>query len=134
MTRLLNWFRRRHLRGPRQHEFSSYDHYRRAQQLTNEAKRDSVWVRDPEIDFISRIIAARMPQVTFGICHGVRNGHEVERFRRLLKCDVIGTEISSSAEQYAHVIEWDFHDVKDEWLNSVDFIYSNSLDHSYDRV
>ena len=29
-------------------------------------------------------------------------------------------------------IQWDFHKTKDEWIDSVDFIYSNSFDHSYD--
>jgi hypothetical protein len=29
-------------------------------------------------------------------------------------------------------IEWDFHEVKPEWLGAVDIVYSNSYDHSYD--
>ena len=42
---------------------------------------------------------------------------------------VIGTEIASDAEnRFPNTIEWDFHNVKDEWLNNVDFIYSNSFD------
>ena len=46
---------------------------------------------------------------------------------------VIGTEIAGEAEnRFPNTIEWDFHEVKDEWINSVDFIFSNSLDHSYD--
>jgi hypothetical protein len=45
---------------------------------------------------------------------------------------VIGTEISDTAEQFPHTIQWDFHETRPEWINAVDFIYSNSLDHSYD--
>ena len=43
---------------------------------------------------------------------------------------VIGTEISSTATSFEDVIEWDFHDIKDEWINNVDFIYSNLFDHT----
>ena len=45
---------------------------------------------------------------------------------------MIGTEISDNAEIYPHTIQWDFHEIKEEWLESADFIYSNSFDHSYD--
>ena len=70
--------------------------------------------------------------VEFGICHGTRRGKEQEWFRKYLGCGVIGTEISDTVEQFPHTIEWDFHETKAEWINSADFIYSNSLDHSYD--
>jgi hypothetical protein len=46
--------------------------------------------------------------------------------------EIIGTEISDTATQFDNTIQWDFHNIKDEWINKVDFIYSNSLDHSYD--
>jgi hypothetical protein len=45
---------------------------------------------------------------------------------------VIGTEISDTATQFPHTIQWDFHETKPEWIDAVDFIYSNSFDHSYD--
>src|SRR5262249_44726855 len=67
-----------------------------------------------------------------GVCHGVRNGWEVRKFRELLGINVLGTEISDTAKHYLGVIQWDFHRVKKEWLQNVDFIYSNALDHSYD--
>ena len=47
--------------------------------------------------------------------------------------NVIGTEIAGDAkDRFPNTIEWDFHEVKDEWVGNVDFIYSNSFDHSYD--
>jgi hypothetical protein len=70
--------------------------------------------------------------VEFGICHGTRRGKEQEWFRKHLGCEVIGTEISDTAEQFPHTIQWDFHETKPEWVDAVDFIYSNSFDHSYD--
>ena len=39
---------------------------------------------------------------------------------------------SKTATEFPNTIQWDFHEVKPEWVNSVDFIYSNSFDHSYD--
>jgi hypothetical protein len=62
----------------------------------------------------------------------VRNGWEVNYLRDgLPKTDVVGTDISDYASQFPHVIQWDFHKTKPEWENKIDFIYSNSLDHSY---
>ncbi len=45
---------------------------------------------------------------------------------------VIGTEISDTATQFPDTIQWDFHEIKAESRDAVDFIYSNSFDHSYD--
>ena len=54
----------------------------------------------------------------------VGNAIEQEWFRKYLDIDVIGTEISDTASEFPNTIEWDFHETKPEWLNSVDFIYS----------
>ena len=48
-----------------------------------------------------------------------------------INVNVLGTEISSTATNYPNTIEWDFHDVKEEWVSNVDIVYSNSIDHSY---
>lgn len=71
---------------------------------------------------------------TMGLCHGTRNGSEQKNFSKHLNIPVIGTDISDTATQFDNTIQWDFHDIKDEWINNVDFIYSNSLDHSYDPI
>src|SRR5262249_40309486 len=36
------------------------------------------------------------------------------------------------AKAFPNTIEWDFHETKPEWIDAVDFIYSNAFDHSYD--
>ena len=46
--------------------------------------------------------------------------------------DVLGTEISETATQFPMTIQWDFHEVKPEWLSAFDIVFSNSWDHSYD--
>jgi hypothetical protein len=91
------------------------------------------WVLEETADAIVQYIGKNIQKPTFGICHGVRNGTEVSFFRNKLNIEIIGTEISEwIANQFEHVIAWDFHEIKKEWIGNVDFIYSNSLDHSYD--
>ena len=79
-------------------------------------------------DYVRRVVGPP----SFGICHGTRGGMEQSWFRDALECDVIGTEIAEEGASVPHTIVWDFHEVKPEWLRSVDFIYSNAWDHSYD--
>jgi hypothetical protein len=107
-----------------------YEQYRRVQVEGNHRKLANVWVVEENIAFLANYL--RRLQPTFGICHGTRRGKEQEWFRKHLQCEVIGTEISDTAAQFPHTIQWDFHEVKPEWVGAVDFIYSNSFDHSYD--
>lgn len=109
-----------------------YEKYKQVQVAGNRRKIDSVWVLEENIAFLADYITKNVNRVEFGLCHGTRRGKEQEWFRKYLQCDVLGTEISDTAEQYPDTIQWDFHDVKPEWIDAVDFIYSNSFDHSYD--
>jgi len=109
-----------------------YDKYREAQIAGNYKKLDNVWVREENVEFLANYIRETVGDTSFGICHGTRRGKEQEWFIKYLGGDVIGTEISDTAEQFPHTIQWDFHEVKPEWVDAADFIYSNSLDHSYD--
>jgi hypothetical protein len=108
-----------------------YEKYRQVQEEGNKRKIDLVWVVEENIAFLSKYIKGLSLSPRFGICHGTRRGKEQEWFRKYLDCDVIGTEISDTANNFPNTIQWDFHDVKPEWVESVDFIYSNSFDHSY---
>ncbi len=114
-------------------KFDSYEDYVRVQTDANKAKAAKVWVSDRELEQLAAYVRERMPDASFGLCHGARNGYEVVRLKSLLKgLDVLGTDISDAAEEVPGVIQWDFHEVKEEWIGKVDFIYSNSWDHSYD--
>lgn len=108
-----------------------YEKYRRTQESGNKQKIHSVWVIEENIGFLADYIKKHVPNPRFGLCHGTRRGLEQEWFRKYLGCEVIGTEISETAKDFPNTIQWDFHNVKPEWINSVDFIYSNALDHSY---
>lgn len=114
------------------YKHKDHNEYIEAQIKKNERKINHVWVKNAELSLIANKIKKNIPDVKFGICHGVRNSWEVKKLRQLLKIEIIGTDIAPSAKRFKNTIQWDFHDVKDEWKNSVDFIYSNSFDHSYD--
>jgi len=109
-----------------------YESYRRIQTQGNKQKIDLVWVNEDNIAFLANYIKNHTENPKFGICHGTRRGKEQEWFRKYLNCEVIGTEISDTALQFPNTIQWDFHETKPEWIEKVDFIYSNSYDHSYD--
>lgn len=109
-----------------------YDRYRRVQIDGNRNKLDKVWACEETIAFLAKYIRGRIAEPTFGICHGSRRGKEQAWFRRHLGCEVIGTEISDTASDFPHTIQWDFHEAKAEWLGAADFIYSNAFDHAYD--
>lgn len=109
-----------------------YEKYRRIQIEGNKRKTDRVWVIEENIAFLSRQIQRILGSPRFGLCHGTRRGLEQAWFKKYLGCDVLGTEISDTASQFPDTIQWDFHDVKPEWIGATDFIYSNAFDHSYD--
>jgi hypothetical protein len=113
------------------YDHKNYEEYKDAQIDKNTRKINHVWVKPHEIQVISKKVRKYVPKASFGICHGVRNAWEVQQLRQLLNINVIGTDIAPSATQFKHTIQWDFHEVKDEWIDKVDFIYSNSFDHSY---
>ncbi|NNE53553.1 MAG: hypothetical protein HKN30_14265 [Sulfitobacter sp.] len=113
-----------------------YELYREIQTLGNKYKLDWQWVPEDHIRLLSGHLLALGLNPKFGLCHGTRQGFEQSWFRDLLpgQPEVIGTEISDTAKFFPHTIQWDFHEVKPEWVGVTDFIYSNSWDHSYDPV
>jgi hypothetical protein len=113
------------------HKYSSYEDYKLIQTEANKRKIDRVWVNEENVKHISDYILKSCGNINYGLCHGTRRGYEQAWFSKYLNCEVIGTEISDTATDFPNTIMWDFHDMKEEWLSNVDFIYSNSFDHSY---
>jgi len=111
-----------------------YERYCAIQEEGNKRKLGNVWVREENIEFLASYIRRELRSLSFGLCHGTRRGKEQEWFKKFLPdgVKVLGTEISETATQFPDTIQWDFHEVKPEWVNAVDFIYSNAFDHSYD--
>lgn len=111
---------------------TEYKKYVQAQTATNKRKIDRVFEYEENIEFLSDYLKKTLNRIDYGICHGTRRGKEQEWFNKNLNCNVFGTEISDTSSQFPNTIQWDFHEIKDEWIDHFDFIYSNSLDHSYD--
>jgi len=109
-----------------------YQAYRQIQVAGYRQKSGFVWAVEDNIAYLSAYIRKAVGNLSFGLCHGTRTGKEQAWFRKYLRCEVLGTELSHLARDLPDTIEWDFHQVKPEWVGKVDFIYSNSFDHSYD--
>lgn len=125
------------------YEYDSYEEY--VEEQSNGAYihpnvPDSInyeWVQKSEIQFLWKEVIKPyfygldiMP--IFGICHGVKLGKENMWFQNETGIDFIGTDISTETNHEMKLLNWDFHKVKDEWINKFDVMYTNSLDHSYD--
>jgi len=117
------------------HKYESYDEYKDVQTRGNKRKLKLQFVTKPTMTIIGEYIKRTIPLIhKFGLCHGTRRGNEQLWLKEAIQDDslqILGTEISSTADQFPNTIEWDFHKVKPEWLEKVDFIYSNALDHSF---
>lgn len=109
-----------------------YDGYKKLQTEGNYEKITQIFENEENIKILSDYLKSNLNDIQFGLCHGTRRGEEQKWFRKYLKINVLGTEISDTATEFPNTIQWDFHKIKDEWVGSVDFIYSNALDHSYD--
>ena len=113
------------------YKYKNYQEYKDVQEAGNIRKINNVWVSKKVIDLICHYIKINIKSISFGLCHGTRNGVEQKCFIDNLGINVLGTEISSTANNFPNTIQWDFHNIKEEWIGNVDFIYSNSIDHSY---
>jgi hypothetical protein len=114
-------------------ESSSYGEYVRAQIDKFLDKRELVWVEDPEIEQIAKLIMQRRSVLGLGLCHGVRTGHECRRLSKLLGIEVWGTDIGTIDGPFM-LGSHDFHEPLPFDMEGMvfAFVYSNSLDHSYD--
>ena len=117
-----------------QHDYgvSGYEKYKDIQIFHNKRKLDRVWADEATLAIIGKYIQSHVDQIKGGICHGTRRGYEQAELSRLIGCQVVGTEISDTAKDFANTVQWDFHECKPEWKESFSFVYSNSLDQAFD--
>ena len=102
--------------------------------ILTKKKLDKVWADEETLKIISDFLLENLKSKKInGLCHGSRNGFEQKYFiNKIENSEVLGTDISETAVNFENSIVHDFHEEKKEWINSFDFIYSNSLDQSYD--
>jgi hypothetical protein len=92
-------------------KYATYEDYVKTQVEWSVKKRNVIWVENRSLDMIIDYIKRTKIKSPYMLCHGVRNGYEVDYIiKNIPDINIIGTEIS----------------------DNIDFIYSNSLDHSYD--
>jgi hypothetical protein len=106
----------------------------RIQTFFNKQKINKVWADQNILNFIINNVRESFPKDKnlSGICHGTRTGFEQKYISDNTGWVVIGTEISDTAANYPNTLKWDFHLQRPEFLDNFNFVYSNSLDHSYD--
>lgn len=115
------------------HEYPSYERYREVQIFHNKRKISSIWADKQTLGRVAAIAAEKtQARPIKGLCHGTRNGFEQNYLNGLAAgIEALGTDISETAADYENSVQWDFHDVKDEWKDRFDFVYTNSLDQSW---
>ena len=116
------------------YKYKNYEEYKKTQIHYNKQKLDKIWADKDTLKLISDFLKKNIQSSNIkGICHGSRNGFEQKCFKdEINDSEIIGTDISETASNFENSVVHDFHEEKEEWLNYFDFVYSNSLDQSYD--
>lgn len=120
----------------KQYKFDTHTDYARAQMKLTRRKIRACFTRSFTSDLVTTAIAEyhvsqKTSAVAFGVCHGVRRGEELDLFEDSFPdAKWVGTEIVPELCDGTRIINCDFVDVPDEWLSTVDLMYSNSFDHS----
>ena len=116
------------------YKYKNYDEYKDTQIFFNKQKINKVWADENTLKIVSNFLKENIKSEKIkGLCHGSRNGVEQKCFiNEIPNAEVIGTDISETANDYDNSIVHDFHDEKKDWIENFDFVYSNSLDQSYD--
>ena len=116
------------------YDYKSYEEYRDIQIFHNKRKINSVFADEKTLDRVGKILLKEFHSLKKikGICHGARNGFEQNYLRgKFDKIDAIGTDISETAKDYQNSNQWDFHDINKDWIENNEFVYTNSLDQSW---
>ena len=105
------------------YEYKDYDEYVSEQNRANALKIKHVWVDRSTISQIAETV----DEASAIICHGTRNAAEQRYLKEYYPtAEIIGTEISDTADQFEMTVQHDFHEQKDEWVGKFDILYSNS--------
>jgi hypothetical protein len=108
-----------------------YGAYRDAQIEKAQNDTGDVWADPKTLDLIVDHARTHIPRPSFVLCHGSKSGMESDYLAERLGCEGLGTDIAPP-ENAQRVVEWDFHEPKQEWIGRASLIYTNALDHSYD--
>ncbi len=124
------------LDGYIKNDLFDYDLYVKRQMVVNKHKlgQSGPKICSGENDFMAQFAIHNTNPIKFALCHGTRRGDEQVSLGDRFNIDTLGTEISDNAIKFPRTIQWDFHDVKEEWVDNTSIIYSNSFDHAFDPI
>ena len=119
-------------------EYKNYQDYVDIQTETNKIKIGVTWVMPQEIESLCEYIVREVQLNNSStnnhvMCHGARNGIEVEYFKKNLNDNWIveGNDISETASDYG-LYQWDMQDYNKDWKRKFNIQYTNSFDHVYE--
>ena len=96
------------------YKYKNYDEYKDTQIFFNKQKINKVWADENTLKIISNFLKENIKSEKIkGLCHGSRNGFEQKCFiNEIPNAEVIGTDISETANDYDNSIVHDFHNEK----------------------
>ena len=114
------------------YKYKSYEEYRDIQINFNKEKIHKIWADEKVLSAVAKRVKFEFPEQGInGICHGSRNGFEQAYLAKKLRAEILGTDISDTALDFPNTVQWDFHDVNKEWIEKFNYIYTKSLDQSW---
>lgn len=113
------------------YEYKNYEEYLESQVEANVAKLKMVYVEKKTINKICEDAKS----ATKILCHGTRNAAEQFYFKENFpNAEIIGTEVSHTADKFPMTVQHDFNESKTEWVGQFDIVYSNAFDHAFDPI
>lgn len=100
---------------------------------THHGQTVMAWIDEEGLVEVNKLIHNYITDVQTMVCHGCRNGVEVDVLQKLNpEAKVFGTDLYGEAYKYdrTYFKEMDFDVVPEEWKGYFDVVYSNSIDHS----
>lgn len=114
-------------------KYGDYEQYVRSQRRTDAKKTPRVALPREEVSVIASYLKCSGVPVRRILCHGARNGQEVDWFQEEFPvAKTWGTDLFLKG--HPRVVEHDFHVRVPRWVGRHDIVYSNCLDHSYDPM
>ena len=120
----------------------SYESYLNTQYSHTDGETDHgtgvvIWASEVMLKEVNALIHSHINDIRSIVCHGCRNGFEVDVLKRLNSgAEVFGTDIYELAYKYDRKFfrRMDFDLVPEEWVGYFDVVYSNSIDHCRDPL
>ena len=114
--------------------YSNYEEYRDEVCKTANRKRNVVFEDEDTVSNMCVNARSRSPYPWSNVMvHGARNGKFTHWIFQTLGVDVDATELSPAvSKMQKRSMEWDFHNIKPEWQEKYDMVWSSSFFHSYD--